>query len=90
MEAPESLARYLQNEGFVWERCTSPDQVSCYIDYNGSLDEQGKARLLQAIYDCGKPILQFSRWPDGAAYALSVTGDIDGVDLWDFWRRFYG
>jgi len=90
MNASDTLARFLQNEGFLWERCTAPDQVSCYIDYSGLLNEQVKTRLLQAIHDCGEPILRFGRWPNGAAYAVSVSGDIDGVDLWDFWRRFYG
>ena len=90
VDASEGLMNTLQQEGFVWERCLKPDQVSCYIDYNGIIDSQVKQRLMQAILDCGEPILQFSRWPNGAACAVSITGDIDGVDFWDFWRRFHG
>jgi len=89
-DTSKALAGFLQNEGYIWERGASPDQVSCYIDYSGMLDEKGKIRLLRAIKDCGEPILKFNRWPYGAAFAVSITGDIDSVDLWDFWRRFNG
>ncbi len=30
------------------------------------------------------------RWPNGMKCALSVTGDIDGIDLRDFWERIHG
>jgi hypothetical protein len=38
---------------------------------------------------CPHPLLRVDNWPGGNQCALSLTGDIDGLDIWDFGNRFY-
>jgi peptidoglycan/xylan/chitin deacetylase (PgdA/CDA1 family) len=37
----------------------------------------------------GGPFLATPPWPEGKRCALAVSGDIDCVDVWDFWNRLH-
>jgi len=44
----------------------------------------------RVIDESNKPLVRFGVWPEGCKSALSVTGDIDALTIWDFVQRFRG
>ena len=44
----------------------------------------------RVIEESRKPLVRFGMWPDACKSALSVTGDIDALTIWDFMHRFRG
>ncbi len=44
----------------------------------------------RVIEESRKPLVRFGVWPDACKSALSVTGDIDALTIWDFMHRFRG
>lgn len=44
----------------------------------------------RVIDESRKPLVRFGTWPDACKSALSVTGDIDALTIWDFMHRFHG
>jgi len=84
--APEELAAFLLEEGFIVEAGYRPGQV-LYLEGFDSFQEQDKRQVLTLLDGCPGPLVRFGRWPDGAWSALAVTGDIDAITWWDFvWR----
>jgi hypothetical protein len=45
--------------------------------------------LVQYIEASDSPLLRFGRWPDGAASAISITGDLDALTLQDYAARLW-
>jgi hypothetical protein len=85
---PDSLVSFIQEEGFLYETGGSHKNCSVYIDsYSGKRD---KRRILQLIEDSPYPVLRYWRWPHQKQFCLVITGDIDSVSIWDFWRRYHG
>ena len=44
----------------------------------------------RVIEESRRPLVRFGTWPNGCKSALSVTGDIDALTIWDFVHRFRG
>jgi hypothetical protein len=44
----------------------------------------------RVIDETRRPLVRFGTWPQGCKSALSVTGDIDALTIWDFVQRFRG
>jgi len=44
----------------------------------------------RVIDESRRPLVRFGTWPDACKSALSVTGDIDALTIWDFMHRFRG
>jgi hypothetical protein len=79
----------LKREGYLFEE--KRHSRSYAVTVSGTLSsQQDSARLLQEISGSKGPLFCVSRWPKGYRSAFSVTGDIDGLDFWDYWTRFYG
>jgi peptidoglycan/xylan/chitin deacetylase (PgdA/CDA1 family) len=87
--SPE-LVRFLKEEGFCCEITGQQDKCSVFFDHQGIMDYEDKKRILKSIYQTVHPVIRFWRWPEQKRFVLAITGDIDGVNIWDFWRRFYG
>lgn len=90
LNTPADVVDFIANEGYAYEVAGRPEDCNCFIDcldYRGRKTEKD---LIKQIEDCKYPLVRFWRWPNKAHYAFSVTGDIDGVDLRDFWERFHG
>jgi len=89
--APETspeVVDFLKTEGFACEVTKNPGECSLFLEHETSSVEKWKERILKSIEKNKFPLLRFWRWPDGAKYSLAVSGDIDYVDLWDYWERF--
>jgi hypothetical protein len=77
--------RSFVRQGLLFERSPAAGDFPVYLTPQN--------RLLFSTADwmerCPHALLRVDTWPGGNRCALSVTGDIDGLDIWDFGNRFY-
>jgi peptidoglycan/xylan/chitin deacetylase (PgdA/CDA1 family) len=87
--ASSDMVSFLRQQGYIVEVST---QVSCYSYYfdQTSFAAEDKRPLLAQIEETDHPLVRLARWPDGARSALTITGDIDALTLWDYGLRFLG
>lgn len=85
-EAPAALEEYLLSEGFI---VTRNDLADCGVVLEGwhAFGEPDKRRVLDEIEASDAPLVRLWRWPNGARCALSLSGDVDSMNLVDFLRR---
>ncbi len=83
------LAGFLRQQGYIVEFTETRSNYSIFLDCQrfAAADERG---LLEEIEGRESPLVRFGRWPDGAQSALSVTGDIDALTIWDYGLRALG
>jgi peptidoglycan/xylan/chitin deacetylase (PgdA/CDA1 family) len=86
---PPRLADFLRQQGYVVEISGEGHRYACYFDQAEFAAEQERLLLAQ-IEGADQPLVRLGRWPNGARSALSVTGDIDALTLWDYGLRFLG
>ena len=87
--APEKLKSFLVNEGFIVEESTSKKKYGLYFNQE-EFTEVDKLKVLREIESSGKPYARLWRWPENKRSALSISGDIDCVTLWDYILRGLG
>ena len=87
---PADVVGFIENEGYACEVTEKPEECNCFFDCSEYRGRETEKDLIRRIENSKYPLVRFWRWPYKARYALSVTGDIDGVDLRDFWERFHG
>jgi peptidoglycan/xylan/chitin deacetylase (PgdA/CDA1 family) len=87
--SPEILD-LLNQEGFTFEITEYPENCSACLKHAGVPKEEGKKRIYEMLKTTEYPLVRFWRWPNAARCCLAISGDIDSVDLRDFWERFYG
>jgi peptidoglycan/xylan/chitin deacetylase (PgdA/CDA1 family) len=87
-DAPVALMDFLRQQGYLV--VTSVDARSCslYLSRTDFAPEDARP-LLRRIEEGTWPLLRLARWPDGAQSALSITGDIDALTLWDYALRVF-
>jgi peptidoglycan/xylan/chitin deacetylase (PgdA/CDA1 family) len=64
-----------------------------YAVHLGLLEKNDYASIeacRRVIDESQRPLVRFGTWPRGCQSALSVTGDIDALTIWDFVQRFRG
>ena len=83
------LAHFLRQQGYIVEISTESDRYSYFFDYAEFIAEHERSLLAQ-IEETDRPLVRLGRWPDGAYSALAITGDIDGLTVWDYGLRFLG
>lgn len=85
----DRLTAFLREQGYVAEVADAPDGYGWFLrrERFGAEDELPLLRELEA----GRaPLLRLARWPGAAKSALSVTGDVDALTIWDYASRFVG
>jgi peptidoglycan/xylan/chitin deacetylase (PgdA/CDA1 family) len=84
-----SLKSFLTQQGYIVEEAVNEQTHTLYLDRTefGRMDERP---LLALIEQADFPLVRLGRWPDGARSALSITGDIDALTIWDYGLRFLG
>lgn len=90
LDAPDALKIFLADEGYIFELTENPNNYAVYLDDFQTVNETVKPKVLTQIENSKKPMIRFWRWPRHYVSCFSVTGDIDGVDIWDYWSRLYG
>jgi peptidoglycan/xylan/chitin deacetylase (PgdA/CDA1 family) len=86
-EIPDSgePVRELKRRGIIYQKSESDHGFACYIS-----GEAGSAETaIRFLRKYPEGMLGLDTWPGGNRCAFSVTGDIDGLDIWDFWSRFH-
>ena len=83
-ESDESI-RFMIRHGFIFEKSRIRRGFACSVS-----TEPGSARAaIRHLKRYPERMLRLNPWPGGRRCAFSVTGDIDGLDIWDFWSRFH-
>ncbi len=87
-DTPESLVRFLQQQGYLLARSTEARLYTFYVDQKDFTADNERSILMKLEEGAG-PLLRLARWPGGAQSALSITGDLDALTLWDYGLRFF-
>lgn len=88
-DAVPALVSFLKQQGYIVETALNPDQYSFYLDRK-VLSREDERGVLAQIEESDFPLARLGRWPNGARSALSVTGDLDALTLWDYGLRSLG
>jgi peptidoglycan/xylan/chitin deacetylase (PgdA/CDA1 family) len=87
--APSALIDFLRQQGFLVENGADARSCAVYLD-PVEFTSQDERQLLAQLEEGAFPLLRVARWPGGARSALSITGDIDALTLWDYGLRMLG
>lgn len=83
------LRNFLRQQGYLVEVNDKRHLYSIYFDQLDFAPDD-EYHLLNAIEKNTKPLVRLARWPYGTRSALSITGDIDALTLWDYGLRLFG
>jgi hypothetical protein len=85
-----ALVSFLQQQGYLIVQDVDVQAFECavYLDQRSFVPEDERA-LLRRLEGGAWPLLRLARWPNGARSALSITGDIDSLTLWDYVLRMF-
>jgi peptidoglycan/xylan/chitin deacetylase (PgdA/CDA1 family) len=89
VDSSNELVDFLVEEGFIVEKSQKRNDYGIFLDGYRKFDEQHKLKLIRFIESSDAPILRFWRWPQSNRSALAVTGDIDAITIFDFFRRLF-
>ena len=89
VDSPDSLVSFLRQQGYLVDRSMDARACAFYIDRR-EFTREDERTILEEVTRGSWPLLRLGRWPHGARSALSVTGDIDALTLWDYGLRFFG
>jgi len=81
---------FAEQEGFAYDHVTDANQCEYWIPSGDPCNFQTQKQLIEKIKINHRPLLRIGRWPKGKQFAVSITGDIDNVDILDFWGRIRG
>jgi peptidoglycan/xylan/chitin deacetylase (PgdA/CDA1 family) len=88
-QASPALANFLQQQGYITQVSKTPGLHAYYFEQANFAPEEQRPLLAQ-LESPDRPLVRLGRWPNGAQSALSITGDIDCLTLWDYAARFLG
>jgi hypothetical protein len=88
-DVPQETARFLREQGYLVSTCDAAERNSVFIDGVLVRGMRNDLELVKYIEASESPLLRFGRWPDGAASAISITGDLDALTLQDYASRLW-
>ena len=83
------LESFLRQQGYIVEINQTDGEYSIFLDRTHFPREDERA-LLAEIEESNASLIRFSRWPNGAKSALTITGDIDAMTVWGYALRLIG
>jgi hypothetical protein len=87
--APDLVKSCLAEQGYILD--TSPNAYLCTV-YLSREAIEACASYLTLITEIEKskgPLLRFNRWPNDTKCALSISGDLDALSLFDYSARIF-
>jgi hypothetical protein len=87
--SPPSLTAFLREQGYIVESTVAPGSHSHFLRRE-SFPRSHQRPLLRELDQADFPLVRLGRWPNGARSALSITGDVDALTIWDYAFRFLG
>jgi len=89
-QSDPALESFLRQTGYIVEATLTPHSHSIFLDYP-TFSREDEKPLLRKIEGLDKSLVRFGRWPHESKSALSITGDIDALTIWDYilrlWRK---
>jgi peptidoglycan/xylan/chitin deacetylase (PgdA/CDA1 family) len=87
-DVPGETRAMLRDEGYLLEEA---DPGRCALTLDGeTVGRLGDpVSIVEHVEGSGAPMVRLWRWPERAASALAVTGDLDAMSLGDYAGRFY-
>jgi len=88
-DVPRPKVEFLRDQGYLVDASHTARQCSVFLD--GALvgGLRNNLELVRYIEASDSPLLRFGRWPNGAASAISITGDLDALTLLDYAARLW-
>jgi peptidoglycan/xylan/chitin deacetylase (PgdA/CDA1 family) len=83
------LHSFLWQQGYLVETAADAHNYQFYLD-EPDFAPESEGPLLDSIEQAEFPLIRIGRWPHGAKSALSITGDIDALTIWDYGFRWLG
>jgi len=80
----------LTEMGYVVEVGERADGYAVHLGMVENTEPATLEACRRVIEESKRPLVRFGTWPNGCQSALSVTGDIDALTIWDFLQRFRG
>jgi peptidoglycan/xylan/chitin deacetylase (PgdA/CDA1 family) len=80
----------LADLGYIVEVGERSDGYAVHLGLLEKTDFGAIDACRRVIDESRRPLVRFGIWPRGCKSALSVTGDIDALTIWDFVQRFRG
>jgi peptidoglycan/xylan/chitin deacetylase (PgdA/CDA1 family) len=80
----------LADLGYIVETGERSDGYAVHLGLVERSDYDAIEASRRVIAESPRTLVRFGTWPRGAKSALSVTGDIDALTIWDFVQRFRG
>jgi len=87
-DVPPGVAEFLREQGYLVVNSATGADCAFWVNALASFGPLDQRPLLQKIEASSGPFVKLGRWPNGARSALSITGDIDALTLWDYGLRF--
>ena len=84
-----NLVHFLREQGYIIEISQKSELYSYYID-QANFEANQECTILAQIEGSNYPLVRLGRWPNQAQSALTITGDIDALTLWDYVLRLFG
>lgn len=91
-DSSPALVSFLRQQGYLIVQEREGDVRACECVFcleQRDFGPEDERALLRQLDIEARPLLRLARWPDGAQSALSVTGDIDALTLWDYVLRMF-
>jgi peptidoglycan/xylan/chitin deacetylase (PgdA/CDA1 family) len=88
-DLPANINTFLQNQGYILEH--GPIARTCALTIDSSIlaAHPTEVELVNFIETTQTPLVRFWRWPDEAKSAMSLTGDLDAISLFDYISRLF-
>ena len=87
--SPVALPAFLRDQGYLVEVADSPNGYGSFL-HRDRFSPEDELPLVRELESGRTPLLRLGRWPRGARSALSITGDVDALTIWDYALRFRG
>jgi hypothetical protein len=86
---PEDIVSFLQEQGYILN--IDDTASSCGLILNNEIlnNLSNNVELVNFIESSTTPLVRYWRWPNGAKSAMSITGDLDALSLWDYATRLF-
>jgi peptidoglycan/xylan/chitin deacetylase (PgdA/CDA1 family) len=79
--------KFLTEQGYILDTTDTASRCSIFLD-DAILDGlKSEFALINYLEDFSGPLVRYWRWPNGAKSALSITGDLDALSLFDYVSR---
>jgi peptidoglycan/xylan/chitin deacetylase (PgdA/CDA1 family) len=86
---PERTISFLRDQGYILDASETARSCGIFLENDALSKMTNEVELVNYIETSSAPLVRFWRWPNGAKSALSVTGDLDALTLFDYASRIF-